>query len=34
MDKLIISIFGIGLIAAIYWFFFGSKDHTTHERHH
>lgn len=26
MDKVIVSIFGIGSIAVIYWFFFGKKE--------
>lgn len=26
MDKFIVTIFGIGLIGAIYWFFFGKKE--------
>lgn len=26
IDKLLITLFGIGLISAIYWFFFGKKD--------
>jgi len=26
MDKLIITMFGLGLIAAIYWFFFGKRE--------
>lgn len=27
MDKLVVTIAGTGLIALIYWFFFGKKDH-------
>ena len=26
MDKIVVSALGIGLIAAIYWFFFGKKE--------
>jgi len=26
MDKLLVTLFGLGLIAFIYWFFFGKKD--------
>lgn len=29
MDKLIITIAGIGLIAVIYWFFFGKREEAT-----
>ncbi|OGG12040.1 hypothetical protein A2Z00_03365 [Candidatus Gottesmanbacteria bacterium RBG_13_45_10] len=29
MEKFIVTIFGIGLIAGIYWFFFGKKDKIT-----
>lgn len=28
MEKLLVSIFGIGLIGSIYWFFFGKKEET------
>ncbi len=28
MDKLIVTITGIGLIVAIYWFFFGAREET------
>ncbi len=29
MDKILVTIGGLGLIGAIYWFFFGKKDEAT-----
>lgn len=28
MDKVLVTLFGIGFIATIYWFFFGKKEET------
>lgn len=34
MDKIIVTVAGTLFIGFIAWFFFGVKDHTTHEHHH